>query len=111
MQGNLERIVAEVKMLPPQELERLGQVVAGLRANAEAAVNGGAASSERERLTRLWLEENRALYAGEWVALDGGQLISHGTDGRTVMAAAKASGVAAPFIAHLTEDELPFGGW
>ena len=102
MQGHLERIVAEVKMLPPPELERLGQVVAELRGKSGVeAANGGAGVSERERLTRQWLEENRARYAGEWVALDGNRLISHGPDGRAVMEAAKASGVAVPFIERL----------
>jgi hypothetical protein len=59
-----------------------------------------------------WLKENRHAYAGQWVALDGDRLLSHGPDADAVFAAARASGVAAPFFAHLEPaDALPFGGW
>jgi predicted exporter len=63
-------------------------------------------------LEREWLNENRAAFAGQWVALDGDELLSHGTDGRQVYVEAKAKGVKVPFVVHLeAEDELPFGGW
>jgi hypothetical protein len=51
MQGHLERIVAEVKMPPPPDLERLEQVVAGLR--ERAATNVGPEETEGEFERRL----------------------------------------------------------
>jgi hypothetical protein len=41
---------------------------------------------------RQWLADHRDEYAGQWVALKYGRLISHGTDFRVVHAEAKAAG-------------------
>ena len=61
---------------------------------------------------REWLKEHRHEYIGQWVALDGDRLISHGTNAREVSEAARAAGVTTPFLAHIDpDDELPFGGW
>lgn len=58
-----------------------------------------------------WLRKHRTEYRGQWVALDGSQLISHGYDGKRVFLEAKAAGVRSPFLAHIEEEALPFGGW
>lgn len=64
------------------------------------------------RAEQLWLERYRAEFAGEWVALEGGRLLSHGADARTVYEAAVNLGVAAPLLMKIEPaDELPFGGW
>ena len=56
-----------------------------------------------------WLEENKAKYLGQWVALDGDQLLAAGTDGKQVYAEAVAAGVAVPLLQQInTEDDLPF---
>jgi hypothetical protein len=61
---------------------------------------------------KQWLKEHRHEYLGQWVALDGARLISHGTNARDVSEAARADGVKTPFLAHIDpEEELPFGGW
>jgi len=61
---------------------------------------------------RQWLKERRHEYIGQWVALDGDRLISHGTNAREVSEAARKAGVTTPFFAHIDPDEeLPFGGW
>ena len=60
----------------------------------------------------LWLANQSGPYAGQWVALDGGRLVAHGTELATVSAAARAAGVDRPLLTHLPpEGELPFGGW
>ncbi len=58
---------------------------------------------------RRWLEEHRDEYAGQWVALKGEQLISHGKDHLVVYRAAKAAGHPDAFL-ELVEasDALPF---
>ncbi len=64
------------------------------------------------RAEQLWLEQHRAEFAGEWVALEGGRLLGHGADARTVYQTALSLGVAAPLLVKVElSDELPFGGW
>ena len=67
------------------------------------------AEEERFRKALRWLDEHRAEYLGQWVALDGDRLISHGTDGVLVHAQAKAAGIASPLLEHSVEDNEPFG--
>lgn len=59
-----------------------------------------------------WLKEHRHEYVGQWVALAGDRLLSYGPNAREVAEAARAAGVAIPFITQIDPpDELPFGGW
>ena len=60
-----------------------------------------------------WIDENRAAYADQWVAVEGGRLIAAGMDALRIFAAAKAEGIQIPFIVHvLPADPLPFvPGW
>ncbi len=57
-----------------------------------------------------WLEEHRAQYAGQWIALDGARLLASGSTAREVYAAAHAQGVEAPFV-DLVEPESGDGFW
>jgi Family of unknown function (DUF5678) len=60
---------------------------------------------------RQWLKERRHEYIGQWVALDGDRLISHGTNAREVSEAARKASVKVPFVAHIDPpDQLPFRG-
>jgi hypothetical protein len=60
---------------------------------------------------REWLRKHRAEYAGQWIALDGDKLLSHGFDGRKVYDEAEQK-CDVPFVVHLeAEDKPPFGGW
>ena len=67
-------------------------------------------------LERKWLVENREKYAGQWVALIGDKLLSHGSDAKAVYAEARKKaaefGEALPLVVLLErEPDLPFGGW
>lgn len=67
--------------------------------------------SDRAREMR-WLKEHRQQYVGQWGALDGDKLVSHGVDARAVYEAARQAGVAVSFVAHVDPAEpYPFGGW
>lgn len=67
---------------------------------------------ERFRKAMKWIDEHRAEYLGQWVALEGDRLISHGPDALQVDAAARAAGITSPFLEQVLEEEKPFcGGW
>ena len=59
-----------------------------------------------------WLREHKDEYAGQWVALDGDQLIAAGSDARQVYETARLVGVELPLVVQVEpSDELPFAGW
>ena len=60
-----------------------------------------------------WIEENRAAYAEQWVAVEGNRLFAAGVDPLKVFATAEQQGIQTPFVVHvLPEDSLPsVPGW
>jgi hypothetical protein len=59
-----------------------------------------------------WLHEHGREFRGQWVALFGDSLISHGQSAKEVFWDARARGFDRALIVHVPdEDELPFGGW
>lgn len=59
-----------------------------------------------------WLHEHRHEYAGQWVVLDGDQLLGFGSDPRPLLAQARAAGNTRPLIIHIPPEAAPFtGGW
>jgi hypothetical protein len=114
-QTTLEEMIAAARMLPLDDQRRLREWLERQEytiTNDQSQPETLQPARERSRKARQWLEVNRPHYLGQWVALDGDHLISHGTDGRLVMAQVKASGIRQPFIELVTEDSEPFcGGW
>jgi predicted DNA-binding antitoxin AbrB/MazE fold protein len=59
-----------------------------------------------------WLSVHRHEYRGQWVALQGDVLLSHGPRGQAVLDEARRKGVHLPLIEHIPEDfDLPSVGW
>jgi uncharacterized protein (DUF433 family) len=58
-----------------------------------------------------WLHDHREHYRGQWVALDGYKLISHGEDGKKVFRDAIEAGVQCPFMEYIEVERLPFAGF
>jgi hypothetical protein len=52
-----------------------------------------------------WLKNNRENYAGQYVALDGDQLVGHGATIREAHEQAKHNGVKNPFLVRLFSEE------
>ena len=50
-----------------------------------------------------WLRINRERYRGQWVGLDGGRLVAHGSEASEVFAAVRAEGIPLPFITFIPE--------
>jgi hypothetical protein len=112
----LEKVKRQAVQLAPQEQMALAEF---LQKNAqkpsadpqEQLARNGTTDKIRQK-EQKWIAKHRAEFAGQWVALDGETVLSHGTDGRRVYAEAKAKGVKVPFVIHIEPlDELPFGGW
>lgn len=67
-------------------------------------------------LEQKWLAENREKYTGQWVALVGNHLLSHGPDAKAVYTQARQKtaelGETLPLVVLIEkEPDLPFGGW
>jgi predicted DNA-binding antitoxin AbrB/MazE fold protein len=59
-----------------------------------------------------WLGAHGREYAGEWVALHGEILLSHGSDARAVRDEACRKGVHRPLLVHVPEEpDRPSAGW
>lgn len=59
-----------------------------------------------------WLKAHREQYAGQYVALDGDQLVGSGLSIREAHEQARRQGVDHPFLVHVSsENDAPFGGW
>ena len=103
-----EAILDKVRRLPPAKQEEVLRFADGLqRATARMVPTRDRAQEMR------WIDEHRAAYADQWVAVEGDRLIAAGVDPLRVFAAAKAEGIRIPFVVHvLAEDPLPFvPGW
>ena len=68
---------------------------------------------EEIRTARMnWLKENREKYAGQYVALNGGNLVGLGKTIREAHEKAKENGVEKPFLVRVSsENEILSGGW
>lgn len=111
--STIERILAEVKNLPPKELEELHHALdreAHLR-QIRADANGSVQTVDISRELQ-WIDEHREEYAGQWVAVRGERLLSSGADGLSVYKAARQAGDERPFVTRVEPvDALPFAGW
>lgn len=115
MQVTLEQVIAEARALHPAERAQLRRWLDEQAFQQEKARRQEQLDDDEMRfqLALEWLRENRAAFAGQWVALDGNRLLSHGPKGAQVHAEAKAAGVKSPLLERipLEENDLPFGGW
>jgi hypothetical protein len=63
-------------------------------------------------LEQKWLKEHEMEHRGDWVALEGADLVASGSSARQVLTVARAKGFEHPLVVHIpAEPELPFGGW
>lgn len=104
-----EAILDKVRRLTPAKQEEVLRFANGLeRSAASRRVTSHDRSNEMK-----WLDENRAAYVDQWVAVEGNRLIAANADPIQVFSAAKAAGIEKPFVVHvLPEDPLQFvPGW
>ena len=59
-----------------------------------------------------WLKANAHRYLGQWVALQGSELVSHGAEGRAVLDEARRKGVKRPLLYQVPEEiGVPSVSW
>lgn len=120
-----EQALTIIQSLPPESRMKLRDILNATESdqlnNAVAATNGKTKSydpvNEMARAASLldytadrqWLKDHCDEYAGQWVALKSGRLISHGKDHMAVYREAKAAGHPdALFELVEASDALPF---
>lgn len=116
--ATLEQIIDEAHSLSPAEKRKLRQVLdleleqveSHDRAQPTHSVNGDDETRER-RLE--WLKSHREEYGGQYVALDGDQLLAVGPNYRIAREKALAAGKPNAFVTYLSKpDEIAeMGGW
>jgi hypothetical protein len=104
------QIIAGIQSLPPEDRAKVRDIlnaptpeeqrIEATRAMARAASLRDSAADFK------WLREHRREYAGQWVALKDGQLISHGPAAKEVFAAARSAGHPDAMVS-LVEPEPP----
>jgi hypothetical protein len=124
--ATLEQIIAEARRLPVEEQRRLRAALETLDSNGEAQranqeqspqkpqslhINNG--DDEIRQLRMEWLKTHREEYGGQYVALDGAQLLAIGPNYRTAREKALAAGKPSAFVTYLSKpDEIAeMGGW
>ena len=124
--ATLEQIIKEARKLPVEEQRRLRDALETLDSSVEAQpanqdtspqkpqsphVNDEADELRRRRLE--WLKSHREEYGGQYVALDGYQLLAVGPNYRIAREKALAAGKPNAFVTYLSKpDEIAeMGGW
>ena len=113
--SNFEQILADVKQLPRDEQQKLIKALQESQLSQPKKKLGRRVpppvpSKDRTKEAQ-WLKEHSKEYAGQWVALEGDQLIACGSSAVEVSKAAKAKGIDRPILVQVEEpDGPPFAG-
>lgn len=114
MQTTFEQIIEAARRLSPEEIEKLGEWVRRQQAGVGSSENEKNSGFEEEigkfKAAREWIEKHREEYLGQWVCLEGDELISHGFDAIKVHNEAKSKGIKAPFLEQIVEEPEYYGG-
>lgn len=116
MQTNYEKALEIVSLLPPSDLKKLDEWIHAKRNQTKPdelksnQVNQVKEEVRKYKLAKNWIDEHREEYLGQWVCLDGDELISFGNDAIEVHNQAKAKGIKAPFLEQIIEEPEFYGG-
>ena len=93
----LENVYKQVTQLPSEDQQKLIEAISARlkRKTLGKRVQPSVPYKDRSR-EHQWLRKNSRNYVGQWVVLEGDQLLSHGTNAKEVFAAADATGVERP---------------
>ena len=96
-----EAILDKVRSLSPAKQAEVLRFADRLQHTAAATT---VPSRDRTREMK-WIDENRAAYADQWVAVNGDRLVAAGADALKVFAAAKTEGIQVPFVVHVLPED------
>lgn len=104
-----DQVLLGIQSLPSESLARLREILnapSEREQRQQAARELARAASLRDfSADRQWLKDHRAEYAGQWVALKSGQLISHGVNAKEVFAAADLAGQTDALVVFVESDD------
>ncbi len=110
----VENILRQVAQLPRAAQLKLAHLIEEQPAQAVKAPldkRVPARSIPDDSRERAWVEQHKAEYAGQWVALDGDRLIAASPNRMEISVAVKADGAYLPLILRIpSPDDLPFIG-
>jgi len=117
--ATLERIIAEIRSLSPEQREQLRHLLNGTPVAfnrppeppfTPRIISTNAPIKDRTKENE-WLRQHRDEYAGQWVALDGDRLLGHSLRFEDVARAADEAGVPdALFFIVEGSQPPPFAG-
>jgi Family of unknown function (DUF5678) len=111
MISTAEEIIENVRALPKFEREKFFKLVEEEKANLKPNEENLELRSKKFQLALEWIEKNKEEFDGQFVLLDGDQLIAHGKEPKSLYEQARKIGIEAPFVKRIKAKELPFGGW
>lgn len=113
--GLLETFKQQTQALTAAEKLDLAEHLVKQAELDRAQAHTAAQPAEPDPLRRreyAWLREHRDEYAGQYVALDGDQLVAHAGELRELHRLVREAGAYRPFFVRVEAlDELPCGGW
>lgn len=128
--ATVENILAQANQLPTTEREQLITALSRKPVNNHTAENNDVAQAEtgkgkippariiavnvpyNDRAKEYqWLKEHQREYIGQWVALDGDQLVAHGFNAKEVFAKADSLGIQSPFVLLVEDPDISYIGF
>lgn len=93
----LENVYKQVTQLPSEDQQKLIEAISARlkRRTLGKRVQPSVPYKDRSR-EHQWLRDNSHNYVGQWVVLEGDQLLSHGTNAKEVFAAADLTRIDRP---------------
>ena len=117
----LESVLEQVQQLPIPEQRKLRDSIRLPEFTAPDSLVNRIPPGRRVHLSEpqkdrtremAWWAKHQAEYAGQWLAIEGDELIAHGFDLLKVSAEAKSKGIDNPLFARAeAANARPFAGW
>ncbi|HMV49946.1 MAG TPA: DUF5678 domain-containing protein [Blastocatellia bacterium] len=102
-----ENVLLQAQQLPWQAKQKLLQTLAeDLRPQPSRETLQPLPWKDRSREYQ-WLKDHAKNYVGQWVALEGDELIAHGATAIEVLAVATASGIERPLLIQVEDPDSP----
>jgi hypothetical protein len=110
---SLEKVLSDIRALSPEQQEQLRRLLNGSVISLEKdelpikpRIVGTYTPNDRSKEFE-WLAQHQDQYAGQWVALDGSRLISHGLVLKEVMAEVENAGIKDALVVRAQSNDSP----